>query len=83
MSKNQNKKNFHLIKFNDRDPSSYYADKCILEMLNAKESFDVQLVGSNKKHVSAHRFVLMMFSKYLNVALEDRMYSTQSTYRCK
>lgn len=56
-------------KFGHRD-QGYLSDKYIRELHN-EVPFDIELVGSNNKKVKAHRFVVMMFSKYFRNLFKD------------
>lgn len=56
--------NKNLFKFSQRSASNT-SDKRIADAYNKGAAFDVDLITSDKKKVSAHRFVLAMFSKYL------------------
>lgn len=69
MSKQKPK--YTLIKFLSRDASNYNTDKAIAKMKNSPLKRDVALVASNKKHVEAHAFVLMLFSPKFAELLEN------------
>lgn len=58
------------IKFKNRNASNI-SDKRIAESYCKSAKYDVDLVTADGKHVSAHRFVLAMFSKYLAKQLAD------------
>lgn len=59
-----------VIKFKNRT-SSNTSDKRIADAYSKGGKFDVNLVTADEKVVSAHRFVLSMFSKYLAKKLSE------------
>lgn len=59
-----------VIKFKNRTNSNT-CDKRIAEAYKKGGKFDVDLITADDKKVSAHRFVLSMFSKYLAKLLCD------------
>lgn len=63
-------KNHQVIKFKNR-AASYLSDKRIADSYSKGANFDVDLITADDKIVSAHRFVLAMFSKYLAKILLD------------
>lgn len=62
--------NRRVIKFKNRLASNT-SDKHIAEAYSAASGFDVDLITVDNKVVSAHRFVLGMFSKHLAKTLND------------
>lgn len=66
-----------VIKFKNRTNSNtlcvyiIHCDKRIAEAYKKGGKFDVDLITADDKKVSAHRFVLSMFSKYLAKLLCD------------
>lgn len=56
------------IAFNNRNKSDFL-NKKIREMLRESPQYDVDLLAANGKIVPAHRFVLSMYSKYLQKVL--------------
>lgn len=59
-----------VIKFKNRVASNS-CDKLISEAYTKDAKYDVDLITASGKIVSAHRFVLTMFSKYLAKILCD------------
>lgn len=61
--------NNNLFKFGHRTASNT-SDKRIADLFNKGASFDVDLITTEKK-VSAHRFVLALYSKHLATQIHD------------
>lgn len=62
--------NYQVIKFKNRMASNT-SDKRIADAYTKGAKFDVDLITADEKIVSAHRFVLAMFSKHLAKILND------------
>lgn len=64
----------NLFKFGHRTASNT-SDKRIADLFNKGACFDVDLITSDEKKVSAHRFVLALFSKYLATQIHDAAFN--------
>lgn len=58
------------VNFKHRQASNT-SDKRIADAYNKNTNFDVDLITSDEKKVSAHRFVLAMYSKYFANQISD------------
>lgn len=64
----------YLVKFMHRTASNT-SDKRIADAFNKGANFDVDLITSDGKKVSAHRFVLALYSKYLATQIHDAAFN--------
>lgn len=59
-----------LAKFKDRNIEEE-SNKCLAEVYVDGPTFDIDLISSDQKIVSAHKFVVCMFSDYLKEYLRE------------